>query len=611
MSESTRSPVRSPRLNPFAFPSDTTLRFFLLVIFVVCGSGRLYGEFHIDVPTDQAAGECASRAWSEVSDLNMSTSADADRNAAIIERDVLPLVAHCAALFRPGLVWNIGGIFLTLAAAAAVYWLYPIWKLKTGHLERITSSELPEVEQELRDIAETAQLRVPARFVWNPLAAGLPVAFGCHGKYYLALSGSFIAQHFQGDKTTFRAIMLHELAHIRNGDVSKTYFTISLWLAFLITTLTPSILVSFWFLMSDRWFYAATTLLDSIFWTGVVMLSGLAVLRAREYYADIRASAWDQTSQIDRALATLPARIDEGWRGYFRFHPGAGERRRIVGDPSGLFRLSFADAFGVGIAAWSIVEVLSFMATPFWPQGKWASLVFFWSIKVGIPAVVFVFAVGVIGIGVWRGAFASILKGDPPSKGAGWLGAALVAGCLPGLIHILGGAVTQAQPIPFSQVLVTVQLNVVTYIVLLVACFLIFRWIADAASAWLEVVLQSRSPRLILVLTVAMALILVIGTFAVGWFFVTLSVVFKPWQWQEIIGIDWIYGYDIFMGGPVILASVAVWAFPDLWLRHLYGRSRHTCVGGGLGLSIGRPVEAKEGYTGGVGTLGVPRRLPA
>src|SRR6516162_9862092 len=155
------------------------------------------------------------------------------------------------------------------------------------------------------------------------------------------------------------------------------------------------------------------------FLDGVVMLSGLAVLRAREYYADIRASAWDQTSQIDRALATLPARIDEGWRGYFRFHPGAGERRRIVGDPSGLFRLSFADAFGVGIAAWSIVEVLSFMATPFWPQGKWASLVFFWSIKVGIPAVVFVFAVGVIGIGVWRGAFASILKGDPPSKGAG------------------------------------------------------------------------------------------------------------------------------------------------------------------------------------------------
>src|SRR6516162_6124942 len=52
----------------------------------------------------------------------------------------------------------------------------------------------------------------------------------------------------------------------------------------------------------------------------------------------------------------------------------------------------------------------------------------------------------------------------------------------------------------------------------------------------------------------------------------------------------------------------------DLWLRHLYGRSRHTCVGGGLGLSIGRPVEAKEGYTGGLAPWvfleGSPPELP-
>ena len=51
-------PVRGPRLNPFAFPSDTTLRFVLLVIFVICGSARLWGYFQVP---DPAVLECASR----------------------------------------------------------------------------------------------------------------------------------------------------------------------------------------------------------------------------------------------------------------------------------------------------------------------------------------------------------------------------------------------------------------------------------------------------------------------------------------------------------------------------------------------------------------------
>ena len=36
--------IRAPRLNPFAFPSDTSFRFALLVVFVVCGSSFMYGE---------------------------------------------------------------------------------------------------------------------------------------------------------------------------------------------------------------------------------------------------------------------------------------------------------------------------------------------------------------------------------------------------------------------------------------------------------------------------------------------------------------------------------------------------------------------------------------
>ena len=43
MTGSDASVRTSPRLNPFAFPSETTLRFALLVILALCGSSGQYG----------------------------------------------------------------------------------------------------------------------------------------------------------------------------------------------------------------------------------------------------------------------------------------------------------------------------------------------------------------------------------------------------------------------------------------------------------------------------------------------------------------------------------------------------------------------------------------
>ena len=97
-------------------------------------------------------------------------------------------------------------------------------------------------------IVEASRLPDPPAFVWNPLATGLPIAFGRRGRYHVALSGSFTTQYFYTDKSAFRAVMLHELAHIKNGDVHKTYLTISLLLAFLVVSVVPSLFVSLWHL---------------------------------------------------------------------------------------------------------------------------------------------------------------------------------------------------------------------------------------------------------------------------------------------------------------------------------------------------------------------------
>jgi TPR repeat protein/Zn-dependent protease with chaperone function len=552
VSERTALLVQTPRLNPFAFPSETTLRFILLVIFVVCGSARSYGEFS---GPDPAINECVSKLLSEMPQLKVSDLADAERNAEIVRRNIAPLVAQCGALFWSKLVWTMVGVGLVLLAAAIVYGLHPIVKLKTGRLEPISSSQLPELEHELQSLVETAGLPGTLRFVWNPLAIGMPVVFGHRGKYYVALTSSFITQYFYGDRESFREIMLHELAHLQNGDVHKTYFTISLWLAYLATTLVPCLLAAFWRLTTVHWSDAASLLLSSLLWTGVVILSGLAVLRSREYYADVRASVWSKVARMDRVLAALSAPVGKGWRRYLRFHPDPRERGEVVEDPSRLFGLSFAEAFGIGIAAWSIVGVIPSLFLPFWPADAWRAFIFLAAIQLIVPAVVFVFAIGAIGIGVWRNAFACLLKGDQPSKGTGWLGAAFVAGAIPGLVMF----VFEEQSLPFPALLAMFQLNALICIALLVGCLLIFRWISEAVSAWFEVVLQSRSPKPLLLVTVATALVVTVMTFGMAYFVVMFSFLATPWRQA---GANWIYVYGLVAGLPILIASLAIWAFP-------------------------------------------------
>src|SRR5262249_18176072 len=153
--------------------------------------------------------------------------------------------------------------------------------------------------------------------------------------------------------------------------------------------------------------------------------------------ADVRASVWNKVARMDRALGALSAPVGKGWRRYLQFHPDPRERGEVVEDPSRLFRLSFAEAFGIGIAAWASVAVVPSFFLPFWPADPWRSLIFFAALQLIVPTVVFVFAIGAIGIGVWRNAFACLLKGDQLSKGTGWLGAAFMAGTIPGLVMFL------------------------------------------------------------------------------------------------------------------------------------------------------------------------------
>ena len=128
-------------------------------------------------------------------------------------------------LFADSLWWMLGGTALVFILAAIIYWLTPIWKLKRGKLTPISTDDAPDVVAYLHDLCREVGLSRHPKFVWNPLnpvCSGL--AFGRLGHNYVAVSGGLVTQ-FYTDRPAFRAVVLHELAHLRNGDVNKTYFT--------------------------------------------------------------------------------------------------------------------------------------------------------------------------------------------------------------------------------------------------------------------------------------------------------------------------------------------------------------------------------------------------
>lgn len=517
---------------------------------------------------------CTSRIVSSVLDSAMFTETNAHRNAPIFRNTLIPQLSNCSEMMRPEIAWKIAGALMTIIIAMVIYWFFPTWKIRREHLERISSPEQAALQQELVSLAEAAVLPAPPVFVWNPLAAGLPLAFGHKHKYCIRLSGSFVARYFFSEKGTFRAIMLHELAHIRNSDIPKTYCTLSLWLAFLVVDVTPAIIISVIRAAHSQWVDAAQLLFFSGFWIGIVTLLGLAVLRARECYADVQASVWDRSSNLDVVLSALPTAVSKGWLRYFRFHPDSAERRATIEDPSRLFPLGFADAFGIGVTAWFVSETLKGIAVAYMPSQSERLAVFYISINVLALAISFLFAVGAVGIGVWRQAFASLLSGDKASRGAARLGGALAAGLLTATLISSAWdllAAVEEKSVSISNMTVFVEMDLFTAITGLIVSTLVFIWISDATSAWLEFVLKSRSPWPILILTIATSLILVVGAYEVAGFVVLFSFFTAPWKSSH----TWIYMYDQMLGGPVLFASVALWAFPLsalLWRKRVPSR---------------------------------------
>lgn len=460
-----------PRLSPFAFPSDTGFRFGLLVA-AVLGANLYVWQWIASTsrsPQEHTTGalDCLALSPRSATSLDEFT-AGSDAYSQCVSQ-----------LYRYQVWWMLGGTAALLTAAAAIMLATPLWITRRRRLQRLTAEDAPAATEAISNLAEEQGLSAP-RVYWNPLdAASGGLAFGHPGRYSIAVSGGLVVK--QGaDPPAFSAIVRHELAHIRNRDVGITYFTIAVWYAFLLVAVLPFGITLVGQGADIAW---------SVAWRIVVLatlvyLTRNAVLRSREVYADLRASVPDgPNGALRRVLAGLPRPRTDPLSRLRSVHPDPARRLAALDDTRPLFPLGAVVAFAAGLTATiafeSVTSLLSsFIDDPFDLRFV-AGLVF-------VPL-----AAGVVGVAIWREAFAAHADGRDPASP--WVdGLALAAGFVVGPELALDRIATTEQTLLrdlFTGDGVLWAGPLVAGLVLLVA------WVRTSASWWLRA-LGGRRPLL-------------------------------------------------------------------------------------------------------------------
>jgi peptidase M48-like protein len=452
---------RAPRLDMLRFPSDTDARFALLI--AAAAGASLFAYDWLVLGLLREAFNNIYRAC--------------DQAGATI-----PMIKVCVEPFER---WQASlicvGVALLFVVALVIYWVFPAAMIRRRRLIALDDAGLPAIAAALIELSRLAGLRRPPIALLDPLnTAGGGLVFGRIGARYIVLQGGLVARFFD-DRATFRAVVLHELAHLRNGDVDKTFFALSIWYAFVVVALAPlglSLLIAA--MREDAAELSLGVLLRAAALTAVVRATLASVLRAREIAADLRAASWDgATGALRRTLESLPPIAGAWWRRGLAWHPAPALRRGVLDDPAPLLRVGVAQGFGTGIVTAMALPELITLAALLLPARM--------EQHAGLVAALLVapLAAASVGVPIWR-VMVAALVGAAPAPRATSVGVGLGLGIITGLalslyMSIRAPLFAGALPTPGA---VAFALG---WAALFIAGLALFaRWVIDTASLWAE-----------------------------------------------------------------------------------------------------------------------------
>jgi Zn-dependent protease with chaperone function len=556
------APDRSPlRPNPFAFPSDTTFRFALLVAAVLGATLYVWNWMWTSLGAEADELRAASLQCLTAFQEGFS-AAGADPLAMTRASDEFSTCVQ--QTYQEAAWWMVGGVALVLTVAAVLTIAWPLAKERRAGFRPLEARDAPEALAALAELSDEAGLRREPRWLWNPLqTAATGVAFGHPGRYAVGLTGGLVVRHAT-DPDGFRAIVRHELAHIRNRDVGLTYATLALWYAFLLAAVVP-----FAFTLIDEGQFALSVTWRLLALAVLVYLTRNAVLRSREIYADVRASVTDgPRGALARVVGALRGRPDHLPGRLLALHPSPEQRVAALRSTRPLFSIGPIEAFAAGLAA--TINFDSVHSLVGWYVDDPLDIAM-------IAAVVFApLVVGVIGLALWRDRFGA-LASRTPAQTIWPIGLALAAGLLVGPELSLASALPGEDRGLLGDLVRGESLLWVVALVALV--LLLLDWIANGASVWLraEAARRSRAVWTAGLLVAAGVLTIVLGTFYTLRRFsegITLSKALTAEQHQQVssvvsAGPEWLWQLVmdpqtlVLISRPLIpLAIVLLWAFP-------------------------------------------------
>ncbi|MCG5446201.1 M48 family metalloprotease [Micromonospora sp. NIE79] len=348
-----------------ALKASTDIRFMMLVAAVLASSVVAFGSLYFASP---GAGPVNIALDQCLADVQEATAYAPPDDAAIHGPALMRLCMR--PLLREQALWVGAGILAELLVAVLLYLLHPWWLSRRRRMRPIASGADAELLDELADMSRQAGLRRPPRWLVAPYSTTHGgQAFGLAGRRRICLDVGLLVR-YDLDRAGFRAVLRHELAHLRNGDVDRTYLSIATWWAFVAVAVVPFVAVS----LKPDLFRAredldtahpvAEVLLPFValgVLTAVVYLARNAILRARELHADITAAGWDTPGgALGRVLNALPwppvrtGRIGLGgmWTELLArlgSHPSPTRRALAVADPRGTLRPGLAETAGYGV----------------------------------------------------------------------------------------------------------------------------------------------------------------------------------------------------------------------------------------------------------------------
>jgi Zn-dependent protease with chaperone function len=591
--------------DPSVLPSDLSVRFLVVVLVILASTASIYGYLGLksEPATESRAAACLSgTGYERMSSIEVGIMRE-------LVGTTRPVLACVAPEMGRVLLWQAAGVVLVLGAGWLSYRVAPMWRLAfpnrfrrlvTGRAKRGRLYGLAGYDAEaagaVHAIAERLELAPAPRIVVDPHGQSSYV-FGTNRRPVVCLSGDLVRRR-RDDPTRFTAVVLHELAHLKNRDNRPTHLTTATWWSFVALAVVPyAALLVAPRLLYDPLGWRPTDLDASVAnlhttvavatLVAVVYLTWLGTLRTRELDADATVGRHDpdgvMLDYVRRPGLESPSRLPV----FLRTHPALRQRRDAIRDPANLPSLSFAQLFGAGVGvavlsqnlgnvAWHALMAAGYPAVPS-PRTTF-DLLAVNALGNLAPVAAVAWLAGVV---AWRARLRALVR--PERAPTLRLGLGLGLGLVAGGPAAVASANASRWGVFDGVGDGTVSGALVSVLVLVGLLLALSRWSWDNAGVWLPVV--RRSVRSACAWGAAAATLAVLPWYAVWWVMHDVPLIGRAYiwtpsfaamigadhatlPWSEWLQVTYIPG-DLLAWGPgvAVLAALPMFAFAAGMLR--------------------------------------------